>query len=171
MDEWGLWYTWPMKKLYPVHLHPEQQAELERLISTGTHSARQLARARILLLADQGRRDPQIMAAVLVSRPTVERTRQRFVTEGLDTALHGHKPPGRPPQITGEVEAQLVLLACSAPPPGAVRWTLQLLAERLVELHVVPTISDEQVRLMLKKTNLSLGGSNAGASRKRTPAS
>src|SRR5690242_5236319 len=104
-----------MKKLYPVQLTAEQRRTLERLISTGTHKARVLARARILLLAADHRSDDEIAGAVLVGRATVERTRRRFATEGFDQALHGHKPPGRPPYITGEVEAQLVLLACSDP--------------------------------------------------------
>ena len=160
-----------MKKLYPVHLSTEQRADLEQLISSGTHKARVLARARILLLAATNHTDDEIAAAVLVGRATVERTRQRFATEGLERALHGHKPSGRPPRITGEVEAQLVLLACSDPPVGCARWTLHLLADRLVELHVVETISSEHVRQMLKKTNSSPGARSTGASPKRMPGS
>lgn len=162
-----------MEKLYPVRLTAEERCSLEQLISSGTHKARVLARARILLLADRDTAltDQQISQALLLGSATVVRTRKHFVTEGLHRAVYGHKPPGRPKHITGEVEAGLVMLACSSPPEGRARWTLQLLADKLVELHYVESISDQQVHNMLKKTNLSLGGSRVGASLSQVPAS
>lgn len=160
-----------MHKLYPVHLTDEQRAHLEHLISTGTHKARVLARARVLLLAAQNRPDADIATVLTLSAPTVHRIRQRFVTAGLTAALYDKPHAGRPPILTAEVEAKLVMLACSAPPKGRARWTLHLLADQLVELHVVETISHEQVRTMLKKTNLSRGATNSGASPKPRPAS
>lgn len=160
-----------MNKLYPVHLTAEQHTHLEQLISTGTHQARVLGRARVLLLAAQNRPDTDIAAVLALSVPTVHRIRQRFVTAGLTAALYDKPRAGRPPLLTAEVEAKLVLLACSAPPKGRARWTLHLLADHLVTLHGVEHISHEQVRTMLKKTNLSPGATNSGASPKPTPAS
>lgn len=162
-----------MKDLYPVHLTAEQRSSLEQLISSGTHASRVLARARVLLLADRdhSRTDQQIAQALLLGSATVQRTRKHFVTEGLHRAVYGRKPSGRPKRITGEVEAGLVMLACSSPPNGKARWTLQLLADKLIALHYVESISDQQVYNMLKKTNLSLGGSRVGASPRRVRAS
>lgn len=146
-----------MKKLYSVQLPPPDTAELQHLIRHGTAAARVQTRARILLLATQGHPDAAIATALLVSAATVQRIRQRFVQAGLARALYDQPRPGQPPRLTGEVEAHLTLLACSAPPAGRARWTLQLLADRLVTLGCIETISDEAVRVRLKKTNLSLG--------------
>jgi len=160
-----------MNKLYPVALTDEQRAHLEQLISTGTHKARVLARARVLLLAAQNRPDTAIAAVLALSVPTIHRIRQRFVTDGLSAALYDKPHSGRPPILTAEVEAKLVMLACSTPPKGRARWTLHLLADQLVALHVVESVSHEQVRTMLKKTNLNRGATNSGASPKPKPAS
>lgn len=152
----------PAKK-YKVILTEEEQALLKRLISTGKAAARKLSHARILLAcaesdACRGASDTEVAKAIHVSRPTVERVRKAFVEEGLERALN-HKRPRRTrsPVFDGESEAQLVALACSPPPEGRSRWTLQLLADRLVELNVFETVSDETVRQTLKKTNSSLG--------------
>jgi len=142
-----------MNKLYPVRLTDEQHTQLSHLIAAGTHKARVLARARVLLLAAQDRPDHEIAGVLALSPATIHRIRQRFVTAGLTAALYDQPRPGRPPTLTAEVEAKLVMLACSAPPKGRARWTLHLLADQLVELHVVETISHEQVRAMLKKTS------------------
>jgi len=142
-----------MKKLYLVQLTAEQRAQLERLIATGTHKARVLARARVLLLADQDLRDPEIAPVLALSPATIQRIRKRFCTAGLDAALYDQPRPGRPPVLLADVEAKLVMLACSAPPPGHARWTLHLLADQMVELHYAVALSHEQVRTMLKKTN------------------
>ena len=160
-----------MKKLPPVVLSDDQTAHLQQLIRSGAAPARTQTRARALLLATQGQDDAAIAAALLCSPATVGRIRRRFTDGGLERALHDAPRPGQPPRITGEVEAHLTTLACSDPPEGQARWTLQLLADRLVVLGLLDHISDEAVRLRLKKTNLSLGGSNSGASPKRGRAS
>ena len=143
-----------MNKLYAVHLTDAQTADLEQFIRTGTHSARQLTRARILLLAHQGERDADIAAAMLVNPATVQRTRQRFVQEGLAAALTERPRPGRPPLITGEIEGHLTMLACSPAPPGRARWTLQMFADELVVLGLLEDISPEAVRRRLQQNDL-----------------
>jgi transposase len=151
-----------MSKHVTVHLSAAQRAELDALIRSGSCLARTQTKARILLLTDrsqgQVRTDAEIAAVLGVSKPTIIRTRRRFVLEGLAAALYDKPRPGAKPKITGEVEAQLTLLACSTPPEGKARWTLQLLADKLIELKLVESISDVAVMHRLKKTNSSLGG-------------
>jgi len=152
----------PAKK-YRVTLTKEEQTELKELVSKGKTSARKLTRARILLLANekgerQGYKDAEIVAALGVSRPTVERTRRVCVEEGIEAALkHKRAYRRRGKVVDGEVEARLIALACSDAPEGREKWTMQMLADKLIELDVVETISDETVRTTLKKTNLSHG--------------
>jgi len=110
-----------------------------------------MKRAMILLKADEGMTDPQIMAALNVSRPTVERIRKRFVEGGLEKALNEDPRPGQKRKLDGRGEAHLVATACSDPPAGHDHWTLRLLAGKLVELSVVDSISHETVRRTLKK--------------------
>jgi transposase len=152
-----------MKK-YTVTLTAEARQQLSDLIAAGKAAARKLAHARILLKADAAPGGPagldqRIAEAVEVSVATVERVRQRFVEQGLDAALsrRPRERPGREPKLDGRGEARLIALACSAPPLGRNEWTMQLLADRLVELTVVDTISDETVRRALKKTRSSRG--------------
>ncbi len=140
-----------MNKRYIVDLTADERAELLALLSRGVASARKLTRARILRLADEGNTDEEIAAALHVHRITVERTRRRFVEGGVEQALSERPRPGGRPKLDGRQEAMLVALACSQAPEGRSRWTLQLLADRLVELDVVDTISDETVRRTLKK--------------------
>jgi Homeodomain-like domain len=148
---------------YVVRLTAEERTFLRELVSTGQRSAATLTRARILLKADAGldgpaRPDAAVAEAVDTSLATVYRVRQAFVEEGLDAALYRQKPTGRQyRKLDGAQEARLVALACSAPPDGRARWTLQLLADRLAELEVVDTISPECVRMTLKKTNCDRG--------------
>jgi transposase len=144
---------------YKVTLTVEERQQLEKLVSSGKGAARKLAHARILLLADEGDQGPgrtnaAIVEALGVGERTVERVRKRFVTESLDAALHPRPQPPRPDKvkIKGPVEKQLIELACSDPPAGRCRWTLQLLADRLVLLQCVESVSDEAVRRVLKKT-------------------
>jgi transposase len=113
---------------------------------------RKFKRAMILLKANEGLSDPQIMAALDVSRPTVERIRKRFVLGGLDKALEEDPRPGQRRKLDGRSEAILVATACSQAPEGHDHWTVRLLAGKLVELGVVESISHETVRLTLKKT-------------------
>jgi transposase len=146
-------------KRYKVTLEPDERRDLEKLISRGKGAARRLAHARILLHADQGagwpgKIDAEIAEAVGVSVATIERVRQRFVEEGLEVAL-SPRPPRRlyPRKLDGEAEARLIALACSPPPEGQARWTLRMLAERMVVLGHVETVSHETVRTTLQQTN------------------
>ena len=141
-----------------------QRDSLMELISSGTDSARKLIHARILLKADTGEfgpayTDKQIKAAVEVSISTIERTRKTFVLEGLEAALTPKKrsDTSRPQKFDGEKEAHLIALACSEAPEGHARWTLRLLADKMVELNHFSSISHESIRQVLKKTNLDLG--------------
>jgi transposase len=143
---------------YRVTLTNEERAELESLVSKGKAAARKLAHGRVLLLADdslgQPRDDEAIAAALSLGLRTVSRVRKRFVTEGFLAALD-HKPqPPRPDKvkIKGDTEQQLIRIACSDPPEGRSRWTLQLLADELVALGVTNKVSTETVRQALKKT-------------------
>lgn len=153
----------PMKK-YLVTLTAEERQALHDLTAAGKASARKLAHARILLKADQADGGPawpdeRIAEALDVGLSTIARVRQRFVERGLEAAL-GRKPrdrPSRPRILDGRAEARLIALACSAPPESRREWTMQLLADRLAELEVVPTVSDETVRRVLKKTKSSRG--------------
>jgi transposase len=161
---------------YRVTLAPEERIELEHLVSVGKAAARKLTHARILLLADTTpgaeRSDDEIVAALGVGLCTIGRVRKRLVTQGLPQALNSRPQPVRPDKIKikGDVEQQLVQLACSDPPQGRCHWTLQLLAEELVVLGLVQSISTETVRQALKKTTSSPGSSRPGASRlKPTP--
>ncbi len=150
-----------MSTKYHVYLTQENRQELESLIRSGESSARTQTRARILLLTDKNQKKKkgteEIASALMCSLPTITHIRKKFVEGGIENALYDKPRPGAIPKITGEIEAQLTLLACSAPPEGRSRWTLQLLADKLVELKLVDSISDVAVMHRLKKMNLSLG--------------
>ena len=150
-----------MRTKYHIHLSKENRQELETLIRSGESSARTQTRARILLLTDESQKKQkgteEIASALMCSLPTITNIRKKFVEGGLENALYDKPRPGAIPKITGEIEAQLTLLACSTPPEGRSRWTLQLLADKLVELQLVDSISDVAVMHRLKKMNLSLG--------------
>jgi DNA-binding transcriptional ArsR family regulator len=152
-----------MNKSYHVHLTDTERAHLTELIAAGTAPARKLLHARILRKADEGPAGPAwadqaIADAVEVSQPTVSRVRKQYVAEGLEAALN-RRAPRRVYQrkLTGEHEARLVALACSPPPAGQARWSLRLLADKLVELELVDDVSYQTVRRTLKKTNSSPG--------------
>src|SRR5262245_5296639 len=158
---------------YRVTLTPQERAELEQLVSKGKGAARRLTHARILLLADTAAAphiDEAIVEALGVGICTVGRVRRRLVTEGLPAALDPRPQPRRPDKvkIKGDVEQQLVQLACSDPPQGRCHWTLQLLADEMVVLGLVDAISTETVRQALKRTTSSRGSSRPGASRPRS---
>jgi transposase len=148
------------RKKYLVTLTPEERQHLTGLVSAGKRSARTITRARILLKADQADGGPdwddaRIAEALGCGHRTVERVRERFVERGLEAALV-HKPQDRPSRertLDGAAEARLIAVACSQPPTGRACWTLKLLADKLVELEVVESISDETVRRALKKTS------------------
>jgi transposase len=152
---------------YRVNLTDEEREALNSLLQKGKAAARRLAHARILLLADEGQDDEAIAETVAVSSRTINRVRKRLVTEGFLAALD-HKPqPPRPDKvkIKGNVEQELVRIACCDPPEGRCHWTLQLLADELVALGVVKSVSTETVRAALKKTTLTRGSSRHGAFR------
>ena len=155
-----------MKKLYHVDLSDEERARLLSLTQKGKVGARQVRRAHILLLASEGRTDMQIVAALHVGLATVERTRRRFVEEGLTAAMAEKPRPGAQRKLDARQEAFLVALACSDPPEGRTTWTMQLLAERLVALGVVEALSDETVRRRLKESRSSRGLGAVGASQR-----
>ena len=151
---------------YIVDLRADERTELLQLIGRGKPSARKVVRARILLKADEGFSDAQIVAALDTSRPTVERTRKRFVEGGLARALNDKRHPGQRRKLTPKQEAHLIAVACTPAPEGHARWTLRLLADKVVELEYAESISPETVRQLLKKTNSSPGRKPSGVSRK-----
>ena len=150
-------------KIYRVTLTVEERKQLADLVNKGSGPAGKLRRVRILLLADEaqengGWKDDDIVSALHTSRRTVERTRQTCVEMGIESAINHTCPKNtRNKVLDGAAEARLVQLACSQAPDGRERWTLQLLADKLIELEVVETVSYETVRTTLKKMNLSLG--------------
>jgi transposase len=153
-----------MKKVFIVRLTEVERSELDALVRKGKTSALTIARARILLKADQGKdgegqTDAQIAEALNVAAKTVFNVRRRWVEEGLEAALHRKKQdcPSRARKLDGRAEAKLVATCCGPAPQGRARWTLRMLADKLVELEVVASISPETVRSTLKKTRLSLG--------------
>lgn len=140
------------RKKYLVELTVDEQAELEHLAKTGNRSARTVNRAHVLLAAADGQTDAQIAAMIHLGVRTVERIRQRFSAGRRAQAVTDLPRPGAQRKLDGKQEAFLVALACSDPPTGRATWTMQLLADKLVELNIVDTISDETVRTTLKKT-------------------
>jgi transposase len=146
-----------MAKKYLVDLTDDERNHLLALLKKGKVAARKVRRAQILLQASEGASDAALAAALHVGVATVERTRKRFVEEGLEAALTERRRRGGQPKLQGKDEAFLIATACSAPPNGRKRWTLQLLADRLVEVGVIDSISDDTVWRTLKKTRSSPG--------------
>ena len=155
-----------VQEKYAVRLSSEDRDHLERWIRSGQRSARVINRARILLKTDEGWRAAQVAAALDMSQRTVFRTKRRYAEKGLDGVLHDHPQANRYRKLDDRGEAHLIALACSDAPEGHEHWTLQLLAGKVVELGLAPSLSYETVRLRLKKTPSSRGGSSNGASRK-----
>jgi transposase len=139
------------KTIFNVRLKEQEREELNQYIRHGKSSARSLTRARMLLLADEGQSDAEIIDALKVSRTTIVRIRRRYCDGGLESALNEKPRSGAPPKIDARVEAKLTALACSEPPEGRSRWTLNLLADKLVELGEVDSISGMSVCRALKK--------------------
>ena len=144
------------KKKYIIDLSTDEREQLQQLIRRGKTSSRKLTRARILLKASDGFTDDRIVAALNVGVATVERIRRRFVESGLD-AINERPRPGNKPKLGRKAQARLIAEACSKAPDGRQHWTLQLLADRVVELKLADSCSYETVRRVLKKTNSSLG--------------
>ena len=139
------------KTIFVVNLAEEDRDYLNQFISRGKASARSLARARILLMADEKYSNKAIAEVLKTTVPRVNRIRKRYCQEGLDSAIKEKPRSGAPPKIDGTIEAQVTLLACSEPPEGRSTWTLQLLADRLVELEAIESISTMSVQRILKK--------------------
>ena len=152
-----------MHQKYVVILTESERDHLQQLIAAGAAPARRLAHARVLLKADKGPGGPgwvdaAIAEAVDISQPTISRIRQQFVEAGLEAALN-RRAPRRvyARKLDGEQEARLIALTCSEPPAVQARWSLRLLADKLVELEIVEAVSHQTVRRVLKKTSLSRG--------------
>ena len=142
-----------MPDKYVVNLTAEERSELTALTSRGQLSVRKLKRALILMAADQGRNDETISQMLRVGLSTIHRTRQKYVEGGVEWALSERPRAGGTKKLDGKAEALLVATACSEPPAGRGQWTMQLLADRMVELKVVESLSDETVRRTLQKNN------------------
>ena len=140
-----------MPEKYHVTLTPEERLELTQMTSRGTLSARKMKRAQILMLADKGHGDETIAAMLSVGLSTIHRIRQKFVEGNVEFALNERPRPGGQKKLDSKAEALLVAMACSEPPAARATWTMQLLAERMVELKVVESLSDETVRRTLQK--------------------
>jgi transposase len=141
-----------MPKIYRVKLTDEEKSELKKLTSQGKLSARKMKRAQILMAADNGQKDEEIVKILGVSLSTIHRTRQKYVEKGVEFAMKERPRPGGKKKLDSKAEALLIATACSSPPAGRTQWTMELLAERMVELKVVESLSDETVRRTLKKT-------------------
>jgi len=141
-------------KKYIVKLSPEERDELQAMISSGKHSAKKILRGRVLLKTDDSWPDRKIAEALEIHVITIERMRQQFVEEGFESFMTRRKS-GRKylRKLDGKQEAQLTTIACSQPPEGRARWTLRLLADRMVQLDYVESVSHETVRQVLKKMN------------------
>lgn len=148
---------------YPVNLTNEEREYLRSMTRTGKQSARVIARAQILLWSDEGKQDKEIITLLNCAPMTVAATHERWVKE---KRLEDLPRRGLKPMLDAKQESLLVALACSDAPEGRSEWTMQLLADKLVELKVVENISDETVRRVLKKTNSNLGKKNSGVSQK-----
>src|SRR3954463_15086731 len=151
-----------MAKRYRVTLSDEERDRLHDLTRKGKASVRMVRRAQTLLLAAQERTDEDIASSLHIGVATVERTRRRFVEEGLEASLREQPRPGARPKLGPKQQAFVVALACTKPPEGRERWTMQLPAERVVELQIVPDITDEAIRRLLKRTSSSPGSRRSG---------
>lgn len=144
------------KKRIEIQLTVEEQDTLERFVAHGHKSARAINRARILLLSNTGRPDTELTTILGVSRGTLYNVRKKYQQKTYDhilDLLHEAPRGGRPIKIDGRVEANVTMVACSDPPEGYGRWTLHMIADKLVKLEIIDTISHESVRRTLKKTN------------------
>ncbi len=140
-----------------IHLQPAEREKLSKLVRNGKIPADIVKHAYMLLHSDAGLSDMAIAQFLFCSEDTVRRTRVRYLSEGLQAALQDQPHPGREPLLNAQQEAYLIALACSEPPAGQVRWTLELLTQRMIDDEQVAELSPETVRLTLKKTNSNLG--------------
>ena len=145
------------KVIQPINLPESEQSELKTLVNQGNHAARQIKRAQILLHSHAGKKPQEIAKWLDVSQSTVYNTRQRYLAKGLAGALNEKARPGQPPKLDLRQQAEITLLACSKAPAGHARWSIRLLADRVVQAEIVDHLAPETLRQFLKKTNLSLG--------------
>ena len=153
-----------VQEKYGVRLSTQEKGRLRQMIRSGRSSSQAITRARILLKTDEGWTASQVASALDISERTVFRAKRRYAEEGLDEVLRHHNQANRHQKVDDRVEAHLIALACSPAPEGHEHWTLRLLAGKAVELGLVESLSHETVRLRLKKTRSSRGGSSNGAS-------
>ena len=151
-----------MVKRYRVTLTDAERDRLVGLSRKRTASVRLVRRAQALLLAAEDKTDAVIAEQLRMGVTTLERLRRRFVEEGLEASLRERPRPGARPKLGPKEQAFVVALACTKPPEGRHRWTMQMLADRLVELEMVPDITDEAIRLLLKRTSSSRGSTSSG---------
>lgn len=144
-----------MKRKNLVRLKQKEKELLKQLVSKGKERARKLTRCRILLLADEGMKDTRIIEALKVARNTVRQVRSRYIQKGLEASLNEQPRSGAPKKFSGRQKAKITAIACSEPPEGRSRWTLRLIADKIVELEITDSISYKTVERILKKTNLS----------------
>ena len=159
-----------MKK-YKVTLRKEERSLLEAMVQKGSHKSQKVLNALVLLNCDEGRfqehrvKNEEVASVLRISMRKIDRVKKRFIEEGFDTALTGHKQERTyEKKADGDFEAHLVALSCSAPPEGFARWSLRLLADRAVELHYIDSISYETIRRVLKKRNKTLEKAGVGHS-------
>jgi len=145
------------QKSHRVTLSKQERQYLQKIVTSGTDKARTITRCRVLLLADtaNGKTDEAISDALGVCLATIFNIRRRYHLKGLEGAIHEAPRSGQPPKFTGKAMAQITAIACSKPPEGHARWSLRLLADRVVSLDIVERISYQSIHTMLKKTNLS----------------
>ena len=148
---------------FPVPLDEEERNWLLTFINKGERGVRKLKRAHMLLLASEGKNDRQVAEALHACPQSVGNIRRKYAQGGLEAALNDRPRPGGERKLTAKGEATLIALACSAPPDGRVDWTMQMLADKLIELNLGESISDETVRRTLKKTSSNRGRKSNGA--------
>jgi transposase len=153
-------------KTYTVKLTDGQRDLLNSMLHKGIHSARKLDRIRILLFAEQNKKDKEIAKILDVTEQTVSNIRKRFFHEGLESALSERPRPGAPLKLDDKGEAYAIATACSNPPEGRTCWTMQMIADKLVELKYVDSISNDTIRLRLKKKRQNHGFMSNGVSMK-----
>ena len=144
------------QKSHCVKLKKHARQYLQKIVESGEDKARKITRCRILLLADQGRTDQEISGALNVCLATIFNIRRRYCQEGLERAISEGARSGQPPKFKGKSLAKITAIACSKPPEGRAKWSLRLLADHVIELDIVETISHVSIRNILKKTNSSL---------------
>ena len=146
------------QKRFRVNLNEQERQKLQKIVRSGKDKARKITRCRILLLADgsRGKTDVEIFDALNVCLATIFNVRRRYCQERLERAMGEGERSGQPPKFKGKAAAKITAIACSTPPEGQARWSLRLLADRIVELNIVDSISHQSVSNILKKTNSSL---------------